>query len=438
MRDLTARLREVVQRERARTGALTPDGGSSAGHAGGARELTYVPEPGVDAPGGAAASLQGRPLDANGACVVIDRRWSADRSHGRRTIDACIPAPGAPIEVFDSRIRSDREWWRRVVFFDIETTGLSGGAGTLAFLTGCGWFDDTGFVVRQFLLAGPAGEHAMLEALGHVFREASLIVTYNGRTFDVPFMETRWAFHRQPAPTDDLPHFDMLPPARRLWRQRDDDGDSSGCSLTMLERAVLGFHRIGDVPGFEIPARYFQFLRSGDPAAIEGVLEHNRHDLVSLAVLMSHALWLVQEGPDACRTPGEQLALGTLYARAGRGGAAREAYERAADSADRGVRRRALAQLALLFRRERRFDEAAEAWQAVLDLSDPGRDSLHQQAAEALAIHHEHRRKDVPAARRYAETLARGVSGRRKLDVDHRLDRINRKLANRQSGLLAD
>jgi uncharacterized protein YprB with RNaseH-like and TPR domain len=109
-------------------------------------------------------------------------------------------------------------WWRRLVFFDIETTGLSGGAGTLAFLCGVAWFDDEGLRVRQFFLSGPSGEKAMLAGLADVFRDASLLVTYNGRTFDVPLMETRWAFHRAAAPTDGMPHFDMLPPARRLWR----------------------------------------------------------------------------------------------------------------------------------------------------------------------------------------------------------------------------
>ena len=84
-----------------------------------------------------------------------------------------------------------------IVYFDIETTGLSGGAGTVAFLVGCGWFEPDGdFTVRQFFMAGPSGEKPMLQAIARVFDEASLIVTFNGRTFDVPFMETRWALHR--------------------------------------------------------------------------------------------------------------------------------------------------------------------------------------------------------------------------------------------------
>jgi hypothetical protein len=284
--------------------------------------------------------------------------------------------------------------------------------------------------VRQFFLASPAGERALLAALGRIFDEASMIVTYNGRTFDIPLMSSRWAFHRQSDPTGDLPHFDMLPPARRLWKQRE---DGEGCSLSSLERAVLGFHRLDDVPGFEIPARYFQFLRSGDASVIEGVLDHNRHDLVSLAGLTSHALWLVKEGPAACREPAEQLALGRLYERHD-GVRAEQAYEMAARATDVGVRRQALAHLAVFRRRADRHAEAAEAWEALLDLSEGGRPRLplERRAAEALAIHHEHRARDPREARRYATLLAgqaQDAAERADEDVRHRLRRLERKIA---------
>jgi uncharacterized protein len=129
----------------------------------------------------------------------------------------------------------------KTVFLDLETTGLSGGAGTLAFLVGCGWFDLGAFQVRQFLLTSYAAERALLAAVADFFGGCDLIVTYNGKTFDVPVMETRWAFHRIPMPLDETPHFDMLHPARRLWRRLRTFGASAsqgrarpddGCRLT--------------------------------------------------------------------------------------------------------------------------------------------------------------------------------------------------------------
>jgi uncharacterized protein YprB with RNaseH-like and TPR domain len=427
MRDLAARLRDIVRQDR-----RTP-------HAPPAGELTYVADPDAREPvASAAEQLGGVPL-AGGACVMVDRVYSGDLSHGRRRMGACLPSAGHPIRLFDERVSAVAEWWRRVVFFDIETTGLSGGAGTLAFLAGCGWFEGEDFKVRQFFLAGPSGERAMLEALAGVFGGASLLVTYNGRTFDVPFMETRWAFHRTTCPTDGLAHFDMLPPARRLWGRRDAPADDAGCSLSALERAVLGFHRVDDVPGFDIPARYFQFLRTERAEAVEGVLEHNRRDIQSLAVLMAHALWMAGEGIDACREAHEVLALGRIYDRAGEHDRAQEAYDRAARIGDAGTRRQALAHLAIRLRRAGRHEEAADRWQQVLDLGPAeGRGSaLDRRAAEALAIHHEHRRKDMTMARRYTAALQQQAAGSFRRDVERRMNRIERKLRARD-GRLAD
>jgi uncharacterized protein YprB with RNaseH-like and TPR domain len=376
-------------------------------------------------------------------CLTLEYRHPADRPHGRRPIEAAIPRAGLPLSLFDARSAGVPDWHRRVVYFDIETTGLSGGAGTLAFLAGCGWFDERGdFVVRQFFLTSPAGEPAMLDALAKIFDEASLVVTFNGRTFDLPFMEMRWAFHRRVGPTGDLPHFDMLPPARRLWAvptalsgeiaRPGLLSDAEGCSLSALERRVLGFYRLSDVPGFEIPARYFHFLRTGERPVIDGVLEHNRHDLVSLAALMAHALWLADEGPLACREPAEQVALGRLYERAGQADAAMEAWELAAGAGDPAVARLACGHLALLHRRAARHDAAAAAWQRLLNLVPQSRRRLtpiERQAVEGLAIYHEHRARNLEEARRYAEALGAVSDGRRKADTDRRLDRLARKIA---------
>jgi len=396
----------------------------------------YVPDP--EASGArladTAARLGGVNLDGAGSCVVIDRAFAADRSHGRRSVASCLPPEDAPLHLVDTRIAAGSDWRRRIVFFDTETTGLSGGAGTLAFLVGCGWFDeDGGFTVRQFFLAGPAGERPMLDALEAILADASLLVTFNGRTFDVPLMETRWAFHRHAAATDDMPHVDMLHPARRLWGRRGEAPDADGCSLSSLERRVLGVHRLGDVPGFEIPARYFHFLRTGDASVIEGVLEHNRYDVLSTAAVMAHALWLLQEGPDACREPGEQAALGRIYERAGDVDRAVRCYEMAVATGEAEVKRGALARLAVLLRREGRHDEAAATWQGILDLVPRSRASLttlERRAVEALAVHHEHRARDLSSAHRLARTLDAQATGRLKTETSRRLQRIERKLGS--------
>ncbi len=427
MRDLSSRLRAIVKQTVGRPAPVS-----------GARELTF--EPDVRATSrhdlaGLAEAFGGTAIEDDGAhLVVIDRVFESTQSHGRWPIDVSRPSADAPLDIFDTAAAAAPDWASRPMFFDTETTGLSGGAGTIAFLAGFGWFEPGGFRVRQWLLTSQAGERLLLKEVGDALDDASLLVSYNGRTFDVPLMDMRWAYHRQSSPFDDVPHFDMLPAARKLWKTREniaDPGAESGCSLSTLERDVLGFHRTGDVPGFEIASRYFQFLRTGDHRFLDAVLDHHRHDIVSLAVLMSYALRLAQQGPDLCRDDNEVVALGRIYERAGLADRARGAFERAACSADRYVRAHAFSRLGLIHRREGCHDDAARAWQGVLEAAG-GRRSLLQlerAATEALAIHHEHRANDLDEAKKYAETMRAQVSGRAAADASHRLARLERKMS---------
>jgi tetratricopeptide (TPR) repeat protein len=204
--------------------------------------------------------------------------------------------------------------------------------------------------------------------------------------------------------------------------------------------------RVGDVPGFEIPSRFFRFLRSGDPRPLEPVLEHNRLDLVSLAAVTARAARLAQEGVDACRDSAEALALGRVYERAGSVDNAEQCYVRAARSDLRDVRLEALYRLGLRHRRSRRFADAADCWRSLLELTEsrPGRRadataaSLRQFAAEALAIHHEHRVRNFGAARELALFALEEASGSgpRADGMRHRLARLDRKIARTNSELL--
>jgi uncharacterized protein len=273
-------------------------------------------------------------------------------------------------------------------------------------------------------------------------QEASAIVSFNGKSFDLPLIETRFLFHRMQTPFEGVPHIDMLHPARRLWRPNDDGlaGLPASCRLSVLERAICGVAREGDVAGFEIPGRYFAYVRSGDARPLEPVLEHNRLDLVSLALLIARASQLLDEGPAAARTAREALGLGRLYERGELFELACSAYRRTLDlSPDAVTRAEALRALAVLSRRMRRFGDAAIAWQQLL-LVRPCPPHLIREATEALAVHHEHRIRDLRAARQFAlqclrldattmsRTRALGAEAR-SAKAAHRLARLERKLA---------
>ena len=168
------------------------------------------------------ADVLGGQVVANrfGRALVIDRRYESDRFHGSRRVGDCAFDDNQILRLLDPALPPPDGTGERILFVDLETTGLSGGAGTVAFLVGVGWFDLGAFQVRQFLLTSYASERALLCAVAECFDAAALLVTYNGKTFDVPVMETRWMFHRMRMPLESVRHFDMLHPARRLWRDR--------------------------------------------------------------------------------------------------------------------------------------------------------------------------------------------------------------------------
>ena len=443
--DLTSRLRSIVRPPNAAP-----------------RELTYEPDTGryeatidIDR----VADVLGGQIVTNrfGRALIVDRRYESDRFHGTRRVGDCDVADGDTLKLLDPTLPSPDGAGERTLFVDLETTGLSGGAGTVAFLVGCGWFDMGAFQVRQFVLTSYASERALLCAVAECFRATSLLVTYNGKTFDVPVMETRWLFHRMPLPLESVRHFDMLHPARRLWRAREETanvGASShaasgegGCRLGTLERVLCDVTRVGDIPGMDIPARYFRFLRSGDARPLEPVLEHNRLDLISLAAVTAHAVQLVEEGMPRCRDAAEALALGKVYERAGCIDKAIAAYEHAAadPSAHVDVVLEGLYRLGLRLRRDRRFAEAAECWRRLLEVKQGrlGRRSellapLRQYAVEALAIHHEHRERDYEGAKELTLRLLEECDeGRPKTEsTRHRLARLEKKIAGKNDNHL--
>ena len=390
---------------------------------------------------------------AEGAVIIVDREYRADDLHGFRRIGDIIEALQ---ENQDALATMARAWPSAkgvsgtagtevpaLLFLDLETTGLFTGAGTQAFLVGCAAIDGDSIRVRQFLMPGFEHERAVLAELAAWAAAHGSLVTYNGKTFDVPLIETRFLFHRLPFPLAETPHLDMLHPARRLWRGRPTaagpDPDASSCSLSVLEKHLVGLHRVGDVPGFEIPSRYFQFVRDGDARPLEAVLEHNRLDLVSLAAVMARALTLVSRGPLESSNPHECFGLARLYERGGSPEHAEGALLRCIELAKRigtepDVHADGLRRLAWIRRRGGRVHEAAEAWRELAVLPRCAA-VLRHEAKEALAIYHEHRSRDLGTARsRVLDVLSGNLEGNRKVAAEHRLQRLDRKLAVREQG----
>jgi len=358
--------------------------------------------------------------------LLVERRYTASHRHGRVAVEGMLPLvdgvwpgfsalPGALAAADGTPL----------LFLDLETTGLAGGAGTYAFLVGCAWFERDAFVVRQFMLTAFTAEAALLGAVEQLASRFAGLVTY--KSFDVPLLESRLALHRMPGRLPDLPHVDLLHPARRLWS--DPVGSPGGCRLVALESAHCGYERVGDVPGFEIPGRYFDFVRTGDATLLAPVLEHNRLDLLTLAAMTAHVSALLASGA-VSGNPQEQLGAGRILEAAGRLDEATACFARAAERAgrERLVRVEALRRLGLALRRARKFADAAEVWQSLLE-SAGCPPAYAAEAAEALAVHHEHRKRDLARAREFTvRSLQHGSGARARTSGEYRLARLERKL----------
>ncbi|MDW7710571.1 MAG: ribonuclease H-like domain-containing protein [Deferrisomatales bacterium] len=279
-----------------------------------------------------------------------------------------------------------------VAFLDTETTGLAGGAGTVPFLVGVArWVPGRGFRVAQLFLEELDREPALLEALAEELAGVRCLVTYNGRAYDGPLLENRYVLNRRPWPLAGAAHLDLLHPARTLWRRGHPD-----CRLATLEAGILGHRRVGDVPGAEIPALYYGYLRRGADEGLAAVFRHNRDDLLSLAGL----LWAADT---ARRTPA--LGLGLLHSRRGRREAAEPFLEAGLreEALPRRERERGLRELLAARKAGGRWDEALEACAELRRLrpTDPF------PAVEA-AVLLERRRRDPAAALALVENALEG------------------------------
>lgn len=271
----------------------------------------------------------------------------------------------------------------RTLFLDTETTGLRG-AGTVIFLVGLGWVEEDCFIVRQLLMRDYPEETHLLQMVAEVMARFDCVITFNGKSFDIPLLHDRFRMSRMQTAWIDIPHMDLLHVARRTWKAR-----LGNCSLGSLEASVLHIQRDQDIPGGEVPERYFKYLKCGDFSLLADVLRHNKQDIRTLAVLLLH-LVKVYDAPTMQVDMLDVLSVGKALDRIGQSVVARRCFQVASVSA---LSKQARIQLALSYRRERAYADAADAYRQLIAHGEA-------EATEyiALAILLEHRLKDIPAA----------------------------------------
>jgi hypothetical protein len=312
-------------------------------------------------------------------------------------------------------------------FLDTETSGLAGGTGTYAFLVGVGRFEGGTFRLAQFFMRDPSEEAALLEGLMDFLAPCAALVTFNGKAFDAPLLVTRYSLHSIPVPFKDFAHLDLLPLARRLWRDR-----LPSRALKYLEENVLAAPRTTDeVPGYEIPYLYFDYLRTGDAAPLKGVFYHNAMDIVALAALMNHMASILHAPFDGQVQHGlDFIALAKLFEDLDRREEAARLYERGLQAGVSEANFGAVVQrLSALQRRRGDLESATALWQKAAAEG-------HVYAHIELAKYYEHHRGDYAEALKWTKSAEGLVSS---LDIpryeyrhwveelEHRKNRLQEK-----------
>jgi uncharacterized protein YprB with RNaseH-like and TPR domain len=357
-----------------------------------------------------------------GRLLVVRRRFPVDHRHGAQSLLAAREAAPLALSLL-GRAGGEVALAHRLLYLDTETTGLAGGTGTYAFLVGVGFFDGDDFEVRQFFMRDLDEEPALLTALEEIFRRFDGFVTYNGSGFDLPLLETRFVLGRRRFPGEVF-HVDLLAPARRLWSDRLAD-----CRLGTVEQHALRFTRDDDLPGALIPTVYFEYLRRKRPDELPRVFEHNRHDILSLAALTGWVADAVVRAPIPELEPEALAGLGRLLELT-EPERSLACYRMALDSGlPTPSRERLLLRLAQAEKRRARWDEARVLWEAAARAPR----EFDPRPWEEIAKVHEHRRRDLAAARGVVEealALARRhrASERVLAAFEHRLHRLARRI----------
>ncbi|MBI2424650.1 MAG: ribonuclease H-like domain-containing protein [Candidatus Hydrogenedentes bacterium] len=318
---------------------------------------------------------------------------------------------------------------RKACFMDTETIGLAGGAGTVAFLVGVGYFTEDTFRLDQCFLRDYDEEEAMLRHVADIFAQCDTVVTYNGKSFDMPLLRTRCIQNRIPCRLDGMLHLDLVHVARRFFKQRLGD-----CSLGNVENEVLGIHRHGDVPSYLIPQMWFDYLRTRDARPLEGVFYHHKTDILSLVTLTAYLAQCLQDpNGQGFEHDEDRLAVVRLHFKhkqydevITRGGAFLE------QEVQPLLRRECLEMVGMACKRRNAWEEMVRAFAMQLD-EHPG----DVRATLELAKHFEHRLRDLGEAERLCAAAltelatrmgSAGLQGEAGRALQQRLARIRKKL----------
>jgi uncharacterized protein len=360
-----------------------------------------------------------------GETFVVESHYSSDYSQGTFGLVLDKPLDTISSWIGDHRLKECTP--HDLIFLDTETSGLSGGTGIYAFLIGVGHFTQTGFHLLQYFMRDPFEEPAQLAAFASFLNDNHGLITFNGKSFDVPLLNTRFVSNGEMSPLKSIVHLDLLPLARKLWRDR-----LPSRSLGSLEQNILGAQRTHeDVPGWLIPNLYFDYIRHGDARPLKNVFYHNAMDILSLAALLNLIATLIEEPLNISNEYGlDILASAKLYEELGRIEDSALLYARSLDcKLPNQFRCEAIRRWSFLEKRSGNMKKALKLWQQATSL-----DEIY--AFIELAKYYEHRKGNYDEALHWTTSALEIIQRENyppverwkwEADLKHRQTRLHRK-----------
>jgi len=370
-----------------------------------------------------------------GPVWMVETIYDEGYLHGRTELSKSIPKKALDFFVTDNSPESVN--LTKAAVIDTETTGLAGGTGTYPFIIGIGFWNKNNFIVRQYILRDFSEEPAQLQAFTEDLNKASSLLTYNGKSFDIPLLKTRFRINRMKVPLVDLSHVDLLHPCRRIYRNH-----FESFNLTFLEAMILGFERVDDVPSHLIPRIYFDFLQNRDDDLLVPILYHNRDDIVSLYILAQETARRIDLALcGAANDDNMFLSLAKiLFISRDYDAAERMLSFIKSDFAADPTNDDAMMMKSITAKRIRDWDKAKSVWKQMLDSNRFGTYPHIE-----LAKHLEHREKDPRSALELTNSAIRfleferdfrsGTNYRNSLNaLKHRQRRLLKKINKKSAG----
>ncbi|MFQ5864197.1 MAG: ribonuclease H-like domain-containing protein [bacterium] len=362
-----------------------------------------------------------------GTVFCRDKDFPLDYFQGIVQISSYLRKSSSLLSLIAKSPAFDQVELTKSVFIDTETTGLSGGSGTCAFLVGLGYFTENSFRITQFFMNNFNEERALLYQVNHLIEKHNFVVSYNGKCFDLPLLLSRNVYHRLHTSLSNLLHLDLLFTVRRLWKHKLPD-----CTLGTAESQIIKASRNGDIPSYLIPQIYFEYLRSKDAKPLKAIFYHNQQDILSLVALATKACQVFENPKGETDCFDDILKLGNVYEGLSLYNDSLALYNQWEETAPGKMNRRELwFRIALNHKKLRNWGKASEVWEQCIST-----EHFHPVPYIELAKYYEHRKKNYSKAKSLVDQALKEIKIVEELNGEYEWTNYRNDLEYRRNRLV--